>query len=91
MSVLLYFAAGAAIGWVIRKRPKLVIVSNWGASILLGLLIFLMGLSTGSQPDIMKNLSTLGFSALLLALGGITGSILLTLPIGRKWHGEDEE
>ncbi|MEM5773556.1 MAG: LysO family transporter, partial [Anaerolineaceae bacterium] len=80
MDVLLYFAAGAGIGWIIRKRPKLVIASNWGSSILLGLLIFIMGLSTGGRADIMSNLSGLGFSALLLALGGIAGSILFTIP-----------
>jgi hypothetical protein len=91
MSVLIFFVAGVLTGWIIRKRPKLVIASNWGATLFLGVLIFLMGLSTGSRSDIMENFSSLGLTSVVLALAGVFGGILLTLPLARKFKKVDCE
>lgn len=42
------------------------------------LLLFMLGLSIGMNRLIIENLSSLGWQAMLLALGGTVGSVLLS-------------
>lgn len=42
------------------------------------LLLFMLGLSIGMNRLIIENLSSLGWQAMLLALGGTAGSVLLS-------------
>lgn len=41
------------------------------------LMLFVLGLSVGYNPLIVKNLGSFGGQALLLSVAGITGSVLL--------------
>ncbi|NLT94328.1 MAG: lysine exporter LysO family protein [Clostridia bacterium] len=43
----------------------------------LAVLLFTMGISIGSNNEIISNLDTLGLKAFLLALGSVIGSIFL--------------
>ena len=47
----------------------------WGV---IFLLLFLLGFSIGRNPQVMDSLAELGVYALLLALGSILGSVLVT-------------
>ncbi|MCE5206906.1 MAG: LysO family transporter [Chloroflexi bacterium] len=89
-NILIFFAVGVFLGWLIRKHPKWIKSASWGSSILLGLLIFLLGVSTGSRPDVLGNFSKLGFTAVALALGGIAGSMMFVIPATRKWTGRQK-
>jgi uncharacterized transporter YbjL len=40
------------------------------------LLLFLMGVNIGSNEQLIKNLSSLGWQALLLTIGAVIGSII---------------
>ena len=42
------------------------------------LLLFMLGLSIGMNRLIIENLSSLGWQAMLLAIGGTAGSVLLS-------------
>jgi len=41
-------------------------------------LLFLLGISVGTNETVIINLDTLGVQALLLTFGGVTGSVLLS-------------
>ena len=64
--------------------------AGWSTSILLGGLIFMLGVSAGSHPDVVKNFSQLGLTAIVLALGGMAGSILFLSPLSRRWSKKPE-
>lgn len=47
------------------------------------MLIFLMGVKTGINQEVMAGLGTFGVKALLLALGAIAGSLLFVVAFDR--------
>jgi uncharacterized transporter YbjL len=51
----------------------------------LAVLLFTMGISIGSNNEILGNLNTLGLKAFLLALGSVIGSIFLAWFLQNKF------
>ncbi|MGL5682491.1 MAG: LysO family transporter [Marinifilaceae bacterium] len=80
--VIAVMFAGIALGYLFRNKdlqfiPKLISIS-------IMLLLFLLGIAVGNNDQILSNLNTLGMEALLLTLGGLTGSVLCAWAI-YKW------
>jgi len=72
-------AAGMGIGLLLRGRKKLIHILDHLILWSIFLLLFLLGLSIGLNPEIMQNLPSLGVRALVLTLGGVAGSLLAAL------------
>ncbi|OCL28130.1 hypothetical protein U472_02775 [Orenia metallireducens] len=53
------------------------------------LLLFTMGIKIGSSSEVVSNLKTLGFKAIVLSLGSVLGSIILLVLFEAKFKGED--
>jgi uncharacterized membrane protein YbjE (DUF340 family) len=74
-TVLLLMLLGMVLGYLIRNRQKAVKLIerliNWA----IYLLLLLLGISVGANQTIMKNLATLGVTALALTLGAMAGSV----------------
>ncbi len=66
---------GIAVGYLLRKVEALRKVGKL-ISVAIFLLLFLLGITVGSNPDIMNNLTTLGWQAFLIAFAGTLGSVL---------------
>jgi Membrane protein of unknown function (DUF340). len=66
---------GIAIGYLLRKLAILQKVGK-PISYTICLLLFLLGVSVGSNREIIMNLPSLGGQALLLATAGTLGSVL---------------
>jgi uncharacterized membrane protein YbjE (DUF340 family) len=66
---------GIALGYLFRKKTMLQKL-NKPISYTIYLLLFFLGISVGSNSDIINNLPTLGSQALLLAFAGTLGSVL---------------
>lgn len=78
--------AGTGVGYLLRRREKVVQVIDralWGV---IFLLLFLLGYSVGRNPEVMASLATLGWYALLMALGSILGSVVLTGLLNWLFH-----
>lgn len=65
---------GIVLGYWLRERKlkfvaPLITVAIW-------FLLFLLGLQVGNDPNIMDNLDTIGWEALLLTVGGVLGSVV---------------
>ncbi len=74
---------GTLVGYLLRRQERiirLVDLALWGV---IFLLLFLLGFAIGRNPQVMRVLPELGFYALLLALGAILGSVLLTAGLNR--------
>ncbi len=67
--------SGIALGYLLRGLPVLQHLGK-PISYTIFLLLFLLGISVGSNENIVNNLSTLGGEAFLLALAGTSGSVL---------------
>ncbi len=89
-STLLYFSIGMLAGWLIRKKVNWVKNAGLVSYFLLGLMIFMLGYSVGSEPSVVKHFAQLGLTALVLTLGAVTGSILAVAPAAR-WLFKDKE
>jgi uncharacterized membrane protein YbjE (DUF340 family) len=81
--VLLSLAAGMLAGYLIRARKNVAAAAGRAAIWSLYLLIFLLGISVGTNATVMRALGTLGIQALILSAGGIVGSVLVSWPVSR--------
>jgi uncharacterized membrane protein YbjE (DUF340 family) len=78
LTIIGLFALGVLAGYFIRHKEKWIKkvepVTGWAIYALL----FLLGLSVGANPQILRNLNQIGLQAILISLGGVTGSITLS-------------
>lgn len=81
--------AGVGVGYVFRHVGWL---QKTGKTIsgTIFLLLFLLGLSIGTNPSVFANLSALGFQAFLLAVAGTFGSVLAAWFVYRFIFGKEE-
>jgi uncharacterized membrane protein YbjE (DUF340 family) len=66
---------GIGVGYIFRKR-NLSFISKV-ITVLIWILLFVLGLEVGSNPQIVSNLGNLGLDALIITLGALLGSITL--------------
>lgn len=67
---------GILVGFVLRKLPHIGKV-NKTVSMTVFCMLFLMGASIGSNRDIISHLASFGWQALVLALWGLAGSVIV--------------
>ena len=76
LPLVLSLLAGMAAGFALRRKPRVVVGAErllmWAVFVLL----FLLGLTTGLNRQVVRNLHNLGLQALLLTLGAVAGSLL---------------
>ncbi len=87
MQVLLIIAAGMLAGRLLAPQRRILVIASRGATWSLYLLILLLGLSVGSDGSVMAALGSLGAQAVVLCLGGILGSLLLSSIVSRRFFG----
>ncbi len=64
------------LGFLLRAKQRIVSGNEKLITYAIYLLLFMMGVSIGSNEQIMNSLSTLGIVALIVSMGAIIGSIL---------------
>ncbi len=78
ITVLVLMTSGIIIGWFLHEKKKILKISseltNWAIYILL----FLLGLSVGTNEKILNNFDKIGFLAILITVFAVTGSILVS-------------
>ncbi len=75
---------GVAIGYLLRGKMKLGAVSK-AITYAIYVLLFLLGVSVGINPQIISNLTTLGVEALIITLAALAGSVLAAWGIYHLW------
>jgi hypothetical protein len=79
MNLLLALAIGAILGFALRGHPRFLQLVEQVTGLTVFLLLFLLGLAVGSNRELLQNLGNLGGQALVLSLGGIAGSLTLSM------------
>lgn len=67
---------GVSAGLLLRHNPPKYLGKT--INLVIYLLLLLLGISVGANKMIIGNLHTLGIQALIITLGAITGSVLLS-------------
>lgn len=80
-TVILVMLSGMLLGRLLRNRrmaflPRVVMFLIW-------VLLFLLGVEVGANPEIIRNLKSLGIEAFVLAVAGTLGSAVLAWAL---WH-----
>lgn len=75
--VIGFFVAGIIFGRLFHTFRRVKLVSEKLMMWAVYLLLFLLGISVGHNPQIIENFHTLGWQAFLLALGAMGGSLFL--------------
>jgi len=86
LTIIGLMLAGIAIGFLLRqKRLKWI---NQVITVLIWLLLFLLGITVGSNKQIIDGLRNLGLEALFLSVAGIIGSVLCAWALWRWTNNE---
>ena len=72
---------GIILGYLFRERNLKIVYKLINYAIFL--LLFLLGITVGANGDIMNNLATIGYDALLITLAAVAGSVLCSWGIYR--------
>ena len=70
-------AAGMLAGFLLRKRKKLISLSEKLVMWAIYLLLFLLGVAIGVNDQILERFADLGLLALVITFGGVAGSIFM--------------
>lgn len=72
--ILLCILSGIVVGYIARDQK---ILKHIGPllSVVITLLLFSLGVSVGSNEQVLNNFATIGIEALLLTIGGTLGSL----------------
>jgi uncharacterized membrane protein YbjE (DUF340 family) len=86
--VALLLIGGILAGFLIRKKAALTALADRLAGVSILILLFLLGLSLGRDDAVLRNLSLYGIQAVVLTVGALAGSVLLSLIVYRVFFRE---
>ncbi len=78
VSILLTLSAGILAGLLIVKKPLLHKINNELLNWAIYLLLFMLGLSVGTNQEVIRNLGKIGYEAVAIAVAAIAGSVVLS-------------
>jgi len=78
------FAAGTVTGLIFTRTKWFYPVTDRLMTYSVYLLLFMMGLSVGLNPEIIENIANLGINALFIALLATSGSVFLSWLIFKR-------
>ena len=74
--IVLFFLAGIALGRLLRGRHGVIGLTDRLTMGSVYILLFVLGLSVGTNQEVLSHIGTLGVQAAILAVGAIAGSVL---------------
>lgn len=84
-TVIIIMFSGIFVGLLLNKKNIKVKYLEKFTNLSIYLLLFLLGLSVGTNKTIIENFDKIGFSALLLTLGTVLGSLILAFFTHKIW------
>lgn len=88
--LLLILAGSLALGWLVGSRRVFGLRARRFAHPMmlgaLGLLLFCMGVSLGSRPDVVANLHIIGVQAVSISFAGAVGAVSAVALLRLLWR-----
>jgi len=91
LTIILCIIAGIVAGYLLRKND---FVKHTGSllSVVIMLLLFFLGVSIGTNEQVVNHFASIGLEAFILTVGGTLGSLLCAkLVYQRFFHRKKEE
>ena len=76
-TIIILMIIGGLTGFLLSAKKRFNPFSESATNYIIYLLLFFMGLSVGTNREIMSNIQNLGFQALIISLFAIAGSIFV--------------
>jgi len=89
--ILIIMLAGILLGFIFKKRRSLITAADKLAGWSIYLLLFLLGLSIGTNEMIINNFARIGYTSILLTLSGISGSVLFSFIAYKYFFQKNED
>lgn len=90
ITVLVLMILGIGIGWILHNKEKILKVSNELTNWAIYLLLFLLGLSVGTNEKILKNFHEIGLQAIIITIFAVMGSVLVSWLVYNLFFKRDE-
>ena len=91
LTVIIIMTTGILIGYLLRNqqwiKKALGVLITWA----IYLLLFILGISVGTNDTIINNLGSLGLNALLLTIGAVAGSVIVSWFTYNLFFRKDEK
>ena len=84
INILLCILAGIAVGYLARERTAVKYTGSL-LRVTIMLLLFFLGLSVGSNEQVVNNFTAIGLDAFLLTVGGTLGSLFCAKWVYKKF------
>jgi uncharacterized membrane protein YbjE (DUF340 family) len=81
--VTISLLAGVGLGFLLKRRKSFLTAVETVTPWIICAMLFFLGVSLGMNEKVMANIAKLGINALLISVGGIAGSICLSIPLYR--------
>jgi uncharacterized membrane protein YbjE (DUF340 family) len=81
--------AGLVMGFLCRRRPRLLALADRANIPILFILLFLFGYELGANQSVMRSLGTIGGQALIVIVPAIAGSLLMVVIVSRLFLKSD--
>lgn len=78
ISILLVLTGGIILGLLLVNKPVFHRINNQMLNGSIYLLLFLLGISVGTNQEVIGNLGKIGYEAAAIATASITGSVLVS-------------
>lgn len=88
IQAILVIVAGIAAGFFLKEREIVLSCFEKISSVTIYLLLFLMGLSVGTNTTVLNSFPKVGKIAIVLTFGALTGSIFFSFIIDRLFFKE---
>ncbi len=75
METLLFLGGGILIGFLLRQKKKMRDIVEQSITVMIWVLLLLLGISIGTNEQVINNIHVIGSKALVITVGGIAGSI----------------
>lgn len=79
--VIAFMFAGGILGFLLRKKKFNCI--SYVIMTLICLLLFIIGIEVGANPDIISGFSTIGLEAFIITIAAVIGSSIMALLLWR--------
>lgn len=83
LPILISMTAGILIGFLFRHRKKLFPLADKITGYIIYLLLFLLGVSVGTNEELIAKIVSIGYKALIMTIACVLGSILAVCPLNR--------
>ena len=78
IAILVILATGILVGFLVVGRPAWHRFNNHSLNLAIYVMLFLLGISVGTNKEVIGNLGKIGYEAVAIAIASIAGSVLVS-------------